>query len=239
MSFAYHSVGSYTVGVGIVPMVCFGGPPKAGIYNQAYLAEFERREKTEVGQRLIQMRCDLVIRHLDVLHDSQAYVLDFGGGAGGFARALSLHPQIECQSFDIIPEAPSEVDPAAIPAGSLHGVTMWDSLEHVEDPNWIMAYCRQTLAPGGKIFISTPALDGAPLQLPRWKHYKPGEHIWGWSAAGLMSFLLENQFYPMEMNFHESTLRTGNGPLNIVTVVGELIPVIRASAPVHSPSGPR
>jgi 2-polyprenyl-3-methyl-5-hydroxy-6-metoxy-1,4-benzoquinol methylase len=119
---------------------------------------------------------------LDLRWHGRGRLLDFGCGAGSFLErmhqqgwnvtgldisALAVrqaqsglglpvllgslpHPELAPQSFDVI--------------------TMWQSLEHVHDPQAVLRQAHELLVAGGKLFVSVPNIDSLPFRWfgPAW-----------------------------------------------------------------------
>lgn len=210
-------LGLHVVPTAVCPEMQFLGPAdRAALYNADYLENFRQREMTPVGQALIQMRWDFIARHLP----HGARVLDWGGGAGGFARAAEGRG-FRCSMFDINDGAPSDFTPEErnLNGDAFDAISLWDVLEHMQTPaDWLSLAGRYWLKPGGYFFITTPALENCPARTVDWRHYKPGEHLYAWSALGLMTMFEQIGLTTMEVNYAESRLRTGNGDRNILGI---------------------
>lgn len=162
-------------------------------YSGDYLAEYERRDATEIGHKITQKRCELVRRH------TTRQPVDIGIGAGAFVKAM------ECQGYDInqiavkwLKENGKFIDPYQSFPGCL---TFWDSLEHIPDPTELL----RRIPVGGLVFCSIPVFDG-PEQCVNSKHYKPGEHIWYWSHEGFLEYMAKQKFFCLEWNNCETML---------------------------------
>lgn len=77
------------------------------------------------------------------------------------------------------------LEEAGFPSGSFDVVTLYDVIEHAEDPVGLLGEVRRVLAPGGLVHIVTPNVGGklAGIFGRRWYHYKPGEHLYYFSPA--------------------------------------------------------
>jgi len=77
-------------------------------------------------------------------------------------------------------------------------ITMWDVIEHLDDPRRALATCYERLAPGGWIFLSTP--DAGSLMAralgKRWHYQDPLQHINLFSRRNLQRMLTESGFVP-------------------------------------------
>lgn len=87
--------------------------------------------------------------------------------------------------------------PAALPR-TFHAITMWDVIEHLDNPRRALTACHERLAPGGWIFLSTPdagSLMGRGLGR-RWYYQDPVQHINLFSRRNLLRVLGETGFVP-------------------------------------------
>ena len=130
-----------------------------------------------------------------------ARVLDVGTAAGGFLKvAREYGVQAEGLELDrrMIAAARREGLPvkeglldetfAAENAGKFDALTMFDVLEHLDDPRGILKLARKVLKPGGKIGLSTPnALRPGPFGRDSWDY--PPHHLTRWTPDAMKSFL--------------------------------------------------
>ncbi|MCB9876017.1 MAG: class I SAM-dependent methyltransferase [Planctomycetes bacterium] len=70
-------------------------------------------------------------------------------------------------------------------------VTIWDVIEHVPEPQQLLASIRRLLKPGGKLLLETQNVRSrfARLLGPRWHHFKHDEHIYHFSPATITRLL--------------------------------------------------
>lgn len=80
-----------------------------------------------------------------------------------------------------------ELERSSLAAASYDVITLYDTIEHLEDPVGTLREIRRLLAPGGLIHLVTPnvACPQARLLGRRWYHYKPGEHLYYFSPPTL------------------------------------------------------
>ncbi|MES2854776.1 MAG: class I SAM-dependent methyltransferase, partial [Bdellovibrionota bacterium] len=66
-------------------------------------------------------------------------------------------------------------------------VTLFDVIEHVNDPKLLLTEIARTLNKDGMLHLSTPNVSSmsAKLMGRHWYHYKPGEHLLYFSPATL------------------------------------------------------
>lgn len=80
-----------------------------------------------------------------------------------------------------------ELTEARFPDASFDAVTLWYVIEHVPDPNAVLAEVARVLRPGGILVMSAPNLDAADRFLfgPRWIGWDPPRHLNVFSARAL------------------------------------------------------
>jgi SAM-dependent methyltransferase len=78
-----------------------------------------------------------------------------------------------------IPVWPTTLAAAALPAGAFDVVTMWDVLEHLDEPGSGLSAVQRALRPGGRLLVTTPLLDGweARYYGPRWPGWDAPRHL--------------------------------------------------------------
>lgn len=144
-------------------------------YDGAYWDEYRKRADTDVGRELTRCRVELVNRHL-----GDGPCIDIGIGSGQFveARAGATY------GYDVNPKAIKWLknrsgwrDPYSF-EDSVQNITCFDSLEHIEAPERLVARVR------GFCIVSIPIFTG-PEHILRSKHFKPNEHLWYFTEQGL------------------------------------------------------
>lgn len=165
-------------------------------YDDGYLAKIGEYDRS-IAQRVNDGRCALVARHADQGCD----LLDIGAGDGAFVYAARSWG-FEAKGFDVIPKARDALlganlfddEPAIYDA-----VTMWDSLEHMEDPGfWLRRVRRDAL-----LFVSVPIFPNLKSVRDS-KHYRPGEHLYYFTAVGFIAWLSFYGFRVLEESEHET-----------------------------------
>ena len=95
------------------------------------------------------------------------------------------------------------LEEARLPTSAFDIITLNDLLEHVTDPNTLIAECRRLLAPGGILVISTPNLDCLFNNLTwflyrwlgiTWSAVTPPHHLYQFSVRSLGMLLERNDF---------------------------------------------
>ena len=164
-------------------------------YGADYWDEFRRRDESPMGAALTAARIDFVRRHYPVGPDS--LLVDIGIGGGRFVR------ESRCRGYDINPVAREWLehsgrfhDPFYYP---VQAASCWDSLEHMPEPEKLLAKVY------GWLFVSIPVANSRDEWLAS-PHYKPGEHIWYWSAHGLINWCWSLGFEVVEVSDFETRL---------------------------------
>ncbi|MND98565.1 hypothetical protein D3C80_909240 [compost metagenome] len=160
-------------------------------YSGPYFAKYQQLDATPMGAALTQARLDLVRRHF------VGQVVDIGIGGGRFVT------EAEAMGFDVNAEAVAWLerqgrfyDPYRHHA---EAVTCWDSLEHIPEPEKLLAQVGEWL------FVSMPIYDSQAHCLQS-KHYKPGEHIHYFTLNGFITWCQRQGFELVEINQVESEL---------------------------------
>lgn len=174
-------------------------------YDKAYFEDYVRKEGSDIALKLNQHRTSLVEKYC-------LKVLDVGVGSGEFIRSAN----IKVFGYDINPVAIRwlrneglYVDPyAEMP--DVDGITLWDTLEHIPNPNLLLTRVR----PYMYVFVSLPIFSDLTW-VRKSKHYKPNEHYYYYTAKGLKSFMSDLGFGLVEL----SDAETHAGREDILTFV--------------------
>lgn len=165
-------------------------------YGADYLAKIDAYESSPIARAVNVGRCALLARHLP----DGAAVLDVGAGSGAFVRSARAWG-FEAHGFDVIPEAVARLRGAGLYAegvGSFDAVTLWDVLEHIEDPE----QCLGDIRVGAQLFVSIPVFDDL-AKVRESKHYRPGEHLYYFSPSGFIDWMELHGFKLLEASTHE------------------------------------
>lgn len=103
--------------------------------------------------------------------------------------------------------------------GKYQAITAFDVIEHVENPKEFVDNLAKVLAKGGLLLIATPNAEGVDDVL-KWKHYKPGEHLHGFTLVSLLALLKRANLKVINASYVESVFRP-NGDENILTILAE------------------
>lgn len=161
-------------------------------YEGPYFKKYQALDNSKSGAELTKLRVDMVERHYG---DNGSQVIDVGIGGGRFVK------QYGCWGFDVNAEAVAWLEESKLFRDPyLHTVdalTFWDSLEHIPEPESVVACARRW------VFVSMPIYDNARDCLAS-PHYKPGEHLWYWTFDGLARWFQRQGFEMYEANHMET-----------------------------------
>lgn len=164
-------------------------------YTDDYLFKFEAYDPAVVAA-VNSGRVSMLRRHLA----KGATVLDIGAGDGAFVRAARF-AGFDALGFEVIERAADRLRSSGHwsdgnPAG-FDAVTLWDTLEHMEDPGAVLDSIP------GILFVSLPVF--ADVRAVREsKHYRPGEHLYYWTASGFVEWARRYGFHLVESSSHET-----------------------------------
>ena len=170
--------------------------------TQEAIAAFEARLKTptyEFEQASHHVEHVLRIARLtrSIRGSDATRVLDFGCGYGGFLymcsmfgfQAFGVDRSSAKREYGRFPGIFAEIEEVA-DKGPFHALTLFQVLEHLDDPHALMARLRGLLAEGAILVLETPDCSGVSDIRNRQDYYKihPLEHINGFTAATMKDF---------------------------------------------------
>lgn len=160
-------------------------------YETDYFTKYIDLDQTYIGYELTVERISFVERH------TNNKPVDIGIGGGIFCK------QKDCYGYDVNKSAVEWLikekrykDPYSTHYDCM---TFWDSLEHISQPEKLLAMCR------GWVFVSLPIFEDKEDCLNS-KHYKPGEHIWYFTHDGFIAWMCSQGFKLHEYNNKETML---------------------------------
>lgn len=160
-------------------------------YDSGYFAHYQKLDETPMGAALTKARLDLVRKFTD-----PAFGCDIGIGGGRYVK------ESEGFGFDVCPDALEWLGNSGSLCGehnSIQVATCWDSLEHIPEPEKLLARVSEWL------FVSMPIYKDIADVLQS-KHYKPGEHLHYWTLAGFIAWCERQGFEVQEVNHAEEEL---------------------------------
>lgn len=160
-------------------------------YDSGYFAHYQKLDATPMGAALTKARIELVSKFT-----TPSYGCDIGIGGGRYVNESGGF------GFDVCPDALSWLEDRGCLAEQEYGLqvaTCWDSLEHIPEPEKLLARVREWL------FVSMPIYKDMHDVLTS-KHYKPGEHLHYWTLAGFIAWCERQGFEVQEVNHAEEEL---------------------------------
>lgn len=154
-------------------------------YDDAYFNKCLGYEDKPIATAINKGRIELVKRHY------HGAVLDIGVGSGEFIKKRS-----KTWGYDINPCAKQWLESIGKyreDFANFDAFTMWDVLEHVEDPEMYFKH----MAKDTKLFVSIPIFHSV-AQIRRSKHYRPGEHLYYFTVPGLIWWMKQYRFRCLE-----------------------------------------
>jgi hypothetical protein len=172
---------------------------KAGTtpYNQDYFEKYRKYSQTELGRKLNSARLDFVARHY------RGALCDVGIGCGQFIETRRRDRKQNTYGWDVNPagmawleERNLLVDPYLV---KFPAITLWDVLEHI--PHFI------PLLDNAKewVFVSLPVFS-CREHIEDSKHFRKDEHVWYFTANGLIWLFDQLGFDLAEHNHMETEL---------------------------------
>ena len=165
-------------------------------YGADYLAKVQAYEGSPIATKVHAGRLQMLRRHLK----PGASLLDWGAGSGEFVRD-ARGAGYAAKGFDVIAETRAALAAAGAFADEPTGfdaLTLWDTLEHLEAPDAVLS----RVSWGAAVFVSVPIFrDLSRIRDSR--HYRPGEHLYYFTAPGLIYWLALWGFRFLESSAHE------------------------------------
>lgn len=152
---------------------------------------------------------------IDRYKTSAGRVLDIGCAAGFFLKVMeekgweSTGVELSALMADF---ARTELKLSNVFTGTLDDqqfepesfdvITLWDVIEHLEDPRSVVATAKGLLKNSGILVVETQNVESvfARLMGRRWHHYKFEEHLWHFSPKTLSELLALEQFAVEEIS---------------------------------------
>ena len=166
-------------------------------YDAAYFQKYQMYADTDMGKALTEYRRALVSQyHLGP-------VLDVGIGCGDFLEAM-LEVGPTSRGFDVNPAGRAWLESRGLfhdpyQNGPVDAMTLWDVLEHIHDPEPLLAKCR------GWAFVSLPIFrDGEHILQSH--HFRKDEHCWYFTREGFICWMARHGFTCVGHSTQESLL---------------------------------
>lgn len=176
-------------------------------------------------------------------------LLDVGCAAGYFM--LAARPHFEVHGTELSEAAArhgretfnldirtGRVDALDYPAEFFDVVTMWDTIEHLQDPRASLEAIHRVLKPGGLLVVSTADAGSVTARMygRRWVLYTPPWHLFYFSRSTLTAMLERSGFKTERIRRGGVPLLNTNVPTGFAAVAARLL-ANRYSAPMLSTLG--
>ncbi len=142
-------------------------------------------------------RADGEIRALDV-GCAAGYFLEVAGEAGWRAQGVELSPYMSAYARDErgLDVQTGTLEEADLPIGAFDLVTMWDVIEHVQEPSAVLQRASELLKPGGLLVLATGDVGGVTARVygEKWALIAPPGHLFYFSRHTLGALLQKSGF---------------------------------------------
>lgn len=188
-----------------------------------------------VRQRMMHKKAELVKAHT---RSSSTWMLDIGCGIGYFLGEMSKHGfsvrgieknkdarNFAHKNFGVTCYEPSKM--AEFDELSFGVITLWHSLEHLENLNETLKRIHKLLVENGTVFVAVPNANSADAKhyQEMWAAYDVPRHLWHFTPDSMKQLVNKHGFgieamYPMPFDaFYVSMLseKYKKNPLNFLT----------------------
>jgi len=169
------------------------------VYDHAYVARYENYPQRELSA----IRAKLVHRFSEFAIN----VCDVGCGTGAFLEEMKrTQPGIVCCGHDVSPyPLPSFINRVGADWHELQWdtVTFFDSLEHFDSLDFVEHLRARA------VIVSLPWYHPymGSEWFARWKHRRPGEHLWHFTPVSLTRLFAQAGFRPVYVGNPEDEVR--------------------------------
>ncbi len=171
-------------------------------YGKEYFDEYVERSRLRASDVLMSIRLSLIDNHYS------GEIVDVGAGALTFVEYMRQCGRTDIKGYDVNPYSVQTLVNSGLYRNPFIGpkpeaLTMWDVLEHMNDPEAIIRRAERW------VFLSLPIFKNADRARSS-RHYKPNEHIWYFTERGLIELFRKCGFTCEEISDKESeSVRVG------------------------------
>ena len=164
-------------------------------YDESYFNKYICYENTEISNKLNNFRVSISSKYCKT-------ILDIGIGSGEFMKKSDnkvFGYDVNQYAVNLLKQQNLYVDPYIDNLDNIDGFTMWDVLEHIQNPDILL-----NKIPKNKfVILSIPIFDNM-LKVKTSKHYRPNEHYYYYTANGLIKFFNKLGYQILEISDQES-----------------------------------
>lgn len=184
-------------------------PIGASKYDKAYIDRYKDYESTNLGCAINEHRWFLV----GLYNPPMSRILDYGCGAGAFVHSVSELKGYKVKGYDINPH--SGFNDASLLGLEWDCVTMWDVIEHVENPMELVSSINAK-----RMFILTPdaSCPTARQNIELWRHFRRDEHQHYFSPLSLTKMMERCGYRLIGMDRTEAMMRNPLGYSDLVAM---------------------
>ena len=197
--------------------------------EESFTKRFHNLENTPQSRGLSALRLSFI----QSFWNRRGLIVDLGCSVGSFMKVAIKHGYkaigYDSSPFASLMASKSGLQVIQADIQSLDGYmpkagcfTLFDVLEHIDDPLKLMTSVRKSLDTDGVVVISTPDSTGVTkTQFPSWRHYKPDEHKHYFTVNSLDLLLKKSGLNSLLKTNLESEIRVNSAreTNNILTVV--------------------
>lgn len=175
-------------GIGYYPVRDFLGI----VYDKKYFDKYKGYAQTEIGKSITKSRMEFVAKYFD------GVVVDIGIGCGQFVEARKNTLGFDINPFGVewLKSRNLFADPYKSP---FPAATFWDSLEHIQNIQFLLENVREW------VFVSIPIFQSCEHVL-RSKHFRKDEHCWYFTHKGFLAWMDTQGFSPITVERFEMDL---------------------------------
>lgn len=182
--------------------------------NRVFSDRFLELEKSGTSKELSSMR----IKMIQKSGVSTGNLFDIGCSIGSLIQEANANgfkaSGVDCSAPSVEIAKSRGLDVSLSEFESMNGslpksdcYTMYDVLEHLEDPLECLKKLRSLISPDGILVISVPNANVDRHEFSSYRHYKPGEHKHYFTMDSIIQILSKCSFNAFNYNFDESIIR--------------------------------
>jgi 2-polyprenyl-3-methyl-5-hydroxy-6-metoxy-1,4-benzoquinol methylase len=165
-------------------------------YFNHLVNKYETPQQVEMNKKINELRAGLVFKYCFGKN-----VLDYGCGTGNFVEHCA-GKNFKCYGYEVIPKTIERLKKDNLYRdnfNNIQGVCFWDVFEHIPEHDTIL----NSIENNALVFMSLPIFaDLNTIKSSR--HYLPGEHLWYFTADGLIDYMQKFCYNCIGVNDYET-----------------------------------